>query len=148
MTDEDEIRDFLAVWAQRHADRDWMNWSLMFATDANYTTSEGRTFAGRAAIYRAAGAAPSGREQPPRVTYVCAPAVIRIQGKHAEAASDYVAYARSGADSAWTIQAVGRLIHKLDRKRKGWLLTEVREWAYFSGSDTPAPLPSVARVQA
>jgi uncharacterized protein (TIGR02246 family) len=137
MDDEDQIRDVLTRWAQMYADQAWDAWSELFTRDGAYTTAEDQTFDGREAIRHHRDG------QAMQVTFVCAPAVIRIDGQAARAASDYVAYARSGTESAWSIQAVGRLVHDLVRESGEWFIARGRAWAYFSGPHTPSPLPSV-----
>ena len=143
--DEDAIRDVLTVWSQTFADQAWHVWSELFTPDGTFTTAAGQTFVGRDALSASWGgiAAPDGRH--PQVTYVCAPAVIRIAGDGARAASDHVVYMRESADAAWQILSVGRLLHTLVRQPAGWQISDVREWGYFSTPETVPPLPSVVR---
>ena len=143
--DEDSIRDVLTVWSQMFADQAWSEWSQLFTPDGTFTTATGRTFVGRDALGASWGGIEEQDGRHPQVTYVCAPAVIRIAGDTARAASDHVAYVRASADAAWQILTVGRLLHTLVRQHGGWQISDVREWGYFSTPETLAPLPSVVR---
>ncbi len=143
--DEDTIREVLTVWSQTFADQAWAEWSELFTADGGFTTASGQTFVGREALRASWGGIAEHDGRRAQVTYVCSPAVIRVAGDTARAASDHVAYMRASADAAWQILTVGRLLHTLVRQPTGWQISDVREWGYFSTPETLPPLPSVVR---
>ncbi len=124
MTDEEQIRNLHAMYAQRTDDGDARGKSELFADDARYYPSSGEVV-GRAAIYDAVAASLASRANDVLSKHMCGNAVITISGDTAEAVTDYVVYRRQGANP-WEVAQIGRYHDKFVRRGGRWLFSENR----------------------
>jgi 3-phenylpropionate/cinnamic acid dioxygenase small subunit len=101
VNDEEQIRQLLAVYAQRTDDGDVVGKSALFAEDARYFPTTGE-FVGRGAILDELARRQAIRPPDRHSKHVCGNSVITIDGDTAEASTDYVVYQRSG-NGPWAI---------------------------------------------
>jgi 3-phenylpropionate/cinnamic acid dioxygenase small subunit len=124
MTDEEQLRQLLALYVQRTDDNDAAGKSALFAEDARYFPTTGE-FVGRAAIHNELTRRQLARPTDRRTKHLCGNSVIAVRGDTAEAATDYVVYQRSG-DGPWAILVVGRYLDRFVRDGERWLYAENR----------------------
>src|SRR5262249_34722277 len=123
MSDEEEIRQRLALWAEKDADHDAPGWASLFTETGKYVSPRGE-FAGRAAIQKMIEDR-TARNPPNRHTmHILGLPVVTVSGDTAESACAYVAYGRVG-DDPWQIMTIGRLHHRLERQAGVWLFSEI-----------------------
>jgi ketosteroid isomerase-like protein len=144
MTDEDQVEEVVALWAQYESDRDAVAWSDLFAEDGRYIRPNREVAEGRAAIRKSREDRNARRAEHRHTAHICGPSVVRVNGDTAECAADYVAYAREGVEHPWTIVAIGRLHNHLVRQNGKWYLREMDNQAYFLGNPPPDRLPGVS----
>jgi uncharacterized protein (TIGR02246 family) len=145
MTDEDQIEEVIALWAQYESDKDAVAWSDLFAENGRYIRPNREVAEGRTAIRKSREDRNAVRALNRHTAHICGPSVIRVNGESAESATDYVAYAREGPEHAWTIIAVGRLHNQLVRQQGKWYLSEMDNQAYFFGNPPPHRLTGISR---
>ncbi len=126
MTDEDQIRQALALWAQREADKDFKALSELFAEDGRYVRPEGEAWIGPAMILKRWEERYAKRSPTFHQTHVFGPMAMQINGDRAEATCDYLLCGRESADSPWAIRVVGRVYMGLVRQGDRWLFSEYR----------------------
>ena len=136
MTDEEQIREMQAIWAERRSDLDIEGLSDMFCEDGRFINPRGGEFVGRAAIRTYFTERYSARTDW-YVTHVFGPVIVRVNGDTAESTADYLACERKGAEGAWKLGASGRMHARLVRRAGGWLYAEYRI------VNPPTPLPKL-----
>jgi uncharacterized protein (TIGR02246 family) len=146
MTDEEQVEEVIALWAQYESDKDAVAWSNLFAEDGRYIRPNREVSDGRAAIRKSREDRNARRLDTRHTAHICGPSVVRVRGETAEAATDYVAYAREDAEHPWTIVAIGRLHNQLVRQAGRWYLHEMDNQAYFYGDQPPDRLRGIAQV--
>jgi hypothetical protein len=139
-SDDIQIQELLALWAQYESDKDTTAWSELFAENARYIRPNGVAAEGRAAIKQLREERNARRPATQHTAHICGPSVIRVTGDTAESATDYIAYARPTADVPWNIVALGRLHTHLVRQSGRWYLQEMNNQAYFEGNPPPERL--------
>jgi uncharacterized protein (TIGR02246 family) len=146
MSDEDQIRERQALWAQYEADNNADAWSELFTEDARYIRPNGLETVGRQAIRDSMISRRGGRPATRHTAHVLGPAVIRVHGDTAESATDFVAYGRDSIETSWEIIAVGRLNNRLVKRDGEWYFSEMSNRGYFLGSPPPDRLPTLSRL--
>jgi hypothetical protein len=146
VTDEDQIREMVALWAQVEADRDEPAWSELFAEDGCYVHPGGELVNGRLGILKDRQERNARRSPDHRTTRIFGPSVIRVRGNTAESATDYAAFTRNGPDHPWNIVAMGRMQSALVKQANRWYFSEVKNHAYFLGNPPPERLPGIPRA--
>jgi ketosteroid isomerase-like protein len=144
MTDQEQIEEVVALWAQYESDKDAVPWSDLFADNGRYIRPNREVADGRAAIRKSREDRNARRRDTRHTAHICGPSIVRVNGDTAEAATDYVAYARESAETAWYIVAIGRLHNQLVRDNGRWLISELNNQAYFMGDPPPDRLAGVA----
>ena len=130
MTDQDQIREMQAVWAELDGDHDAEGVSRLFTEDGRYISGRGE-FVGRESIRKSIDDRTAAN--PDRhVTHIFGPGIITVNGDTAESRYEYVAYGRVGED-AWQIMSIGRFQNRLVRHGDGWLFSELHNRAIRSG---------------
>jgi uncharacterized protein (TIGR02246 family) len=123
MTEEEQIRELQALWAQCHADNDAVGWSELFAEDGKFVNPRGGEIVGRDALqayFKERYIHPTRR-----TTHVFGIPVIRIDGDTAESATDYLSSSRDG-DAGTVAGAIGRMHVRYKRQNGRWYFTEYR----------------------
>jgi uncharacterized protein (TIGR02246 family) len=130
VTDEEAIRNVLALYCQLCDDGRFDEWADLYAEDATFTVM-GATHAGRPAIK-----AFIEHGQPPerRGKHVCANPVVEVDGDGARARTDYVFVGRTGAGPA--ITSVGRYHDTFVRDGERWRFAS--RTIVFMGDEPPA----------
>jgi uncharacterized protein (TIGR02246 family) len=140
MTDEDQIRELYALWAERDADKDAEGWSQLYTEDGKFISGRRVEYVGRAAIRKnledRTAASPPDRH----TMHIFGTPFIRVDGDHAESRSAYVAYGRVG-NGPWEVMTIGRFHTRLVRANAGWLFTEVDNRAIGTPTGLVAPPP-------
>jgi uncharacterized protein (TIGR02246 family) len=136
MTDEDQIREMQALWAQRHADKDAGRWADLFAEDGKYMNPRGGVYVGRQAIreYFVDRFLPGGVSDR-RSTHTFGPPVIRVTGDTAVSATDYTSCSLD-PEKGLVVGAIGRMFCHLKKQNGRWYFSEYRIVNH------PDPLPS------
>ncbi len=129
MTDEDQLRELQALWAQLNDDKDIAGWTALYAADGKFVNARGTEFVGHDAIRKNLADRVAAYPDDRFTKHICGPSVIRIDGDTAETSTDYVCYARVG-DGAWEILTIGRFHNRLVRQDAHWLFAEVNNSAY------------------
>src|SRR5579864_2068613 len=101
MTDEDQIRQMQALWAERDADKDAEGWSQLFTHDGRAISGRGESV-GRAAIKKNLEDRTALNPPDRRTMHIFRPSVITVDGRAAEARCAYVAYGRIG-ENPWQV---------------------------------------------
>jgi hypothetical protein len=140
MKDEELIRQMMAFWSEKDADKDAVGLSELYTENGKYVSRRGE-LVGRAAIredleHRTAIAPPNRHTM-----HLFGPAVIKIDGDQAESVSAYAAYGRIG-DDPWAIMTIGRFHCRLERQAGRWLFSEVANRAIG-----PAGGPATSQLQ-
>jgi hypothetical protein len=142
-TDEEKVRQMLALWSEKDADKDADGFAALFTGDGSYISKRGVS-TGREALRK--NLADRNRLNPAdrRTMHLFAEPLIEITGDSATAVSPYVGYGRIG-DSPWEIMSIGRFHTKLVRAGQDWLFTEVenRSIGPAGGPATIRHAPSV-----
>jgi uncharacterized protein (TIGR02246 family) len=124
VTDEEQVRQMLALWSEADADKGPEAFAALFTEDGKYISRRGDSI-GRAAIYQNL-ADRIALNPPDRETmHLFAEAVVQVDGDTAHARSGYVGYGRVG-DGPWEVMSIGRFHTWLVRKEGKWLFTEVQ----------------------
>jgi uncharacterized protein (TIGR02246 family) len=130
MSDQDQIREMQALWAELDGDHDAEGVSKLFTPDGRYISGRGE-FVGREAIRKSIEDRTAAN--PDRhVTHIFGPGIIRVTGDTAESRYEYVAYGRVGED-AWQIMSIGRFQNRLVRNGDEWLFSVLHNRAVRSG---------------
>jgi uncharacterized protein (TIGR02246 family) len=124
VTDEEQVRQMLALWSEADADKDPQAFAAQFTEDRKYVSRRGDS-AGRAAIYQ--NLADRIAVNPPdrETMHLFAEAVVQVDGDTAHTRSGYVGYGRIG-DGPWEVMSIGRFHTWLVRRDGKWLFTEVQ----------------------
>jgi uncharacterized protein (TIGR02246 family) len=136
VTDEEQVRQLLALWGQRHADKDAAGWSQLFAEDGVYVTPRGDRIVGRAAIQQYAEERYGSSRR--HFTHLFGAMDIRVDGDAAESTVDYASCQRDPEANA-VLGSLGRHYHRLVRQAGRWLYAEYRI------VNVPDRLPSLDR---
>jgi ketosteroid isomerase-like protein len=124
VTDDEQLRRMVALWAEADADKDPEAFAALFTEDGKYVSRRGESV-GRAAIYNnladRIAVNPSDRE----TMHLFAEPVVDINGDTAQVRSPYVGYGRIG-EAPWEIMSIGRFRCWLLRRDGKWLFTEVQ----------------------
>jgi hypothetical protein len=142
-TDQEQVEEVIALWAQHESDKDPVLWSNLFAERGRYIRPNRHVSEGRAAIRKTREERNAVRLATRHTSHICGPSVVRVRGHRAESATEYVAYAREKAETDWYIVAVGRLHGQLERQAGRWYLSELDNQAYFLGDPPPERLIGV-----
>ena len=123
MTDEEEIRQLIALWMDADARKDVDGWAAAFTKDGSYRGVLGVS-TGREALRR--NMARRNEDNPPerQTVHLCAAGTIEVTGDTATAMNPYIAYGRLG-NSPWGIMSIGRFHCQLVREDGHWLFTDV-----------------------
>jgi len=124
VTDEEQVRQMLALWSEADADKDPQAFAALFTEDGKYVSRRGDSV-GRAAIYQ--NLADRIAVNPPdrETMHLFAEAVVQVDGDTAHTRSGYVGYGRIG-DGPWEVMSIGRFHTWLVRRNAKWLFTEVQ----------------------
>jgi ketosteroid isomerase-like protein len=129
MSDEEQVRRTMVLWAHRNDDKDADGWSQLFTENGKFINARRTEFVGRAAIRKNLQDRTDNNPPDRHTTHVMGYPVVEISGDTARAEADYVCYARIG-DAPEQILTVGRCIGHLERHGDSWLLSEFDNRAY------------------
>ncbi len=141
MTDEDQIREMHARWAECDADKDAEGLSQLFTEDGKFISGRRVEYAGRAAVRKKLEDRTARSPADRHTMHVFGPAVIKINADQAEARSAYVAYGRAG-DGPWEVMTIGRFHTRLAKRNGAWLFTEVDNRSIGTPTGLAAPPPA------
>ena len=143
MTDEDQIRELQARWAECDADQDADGLTRLFVEDGKFISGRRVEYVGRAAIHKNMQDRIARNPGNRHTIHIFGPAVIVVSSGHAESRSAYVAYGRDG-DGPWEVMTAGRFHTRLVRTDGGWLFSEIdnRIIGTPTGLATTAPGPT------
>jgi uncharacterized protein (TIGR02246 family) len=124
VTDEEQVRQMIALWSEADADKDPDAFAALFTEDGKYVSRRGDSV-GRAAIRK--NLADRVAVNPPdrETMHLFAEAVVLVDGDTAHTRSGYVGYGRIG-DAPWEFMSIGRFHTWLVRTDGKWLFTEVQ----------------------
>jgi hypothetical protein len=125
VTDEEQIREVLALWGQLHADKNADGWSQLWTEDGKYVNPRREEFVGRAAIRQYLFDRYNTHPPERYIRHVFGVPLIRVSGDTAETAADYASCQCDGANPAF-IGAIGRHYSRLERRHDRWYFTEYR----------------------
>ena len=116
MSDEEKIRDLLALYCQYLDDGKVVKWSGLFAERAVFVSSRG-TFRSRKAIqaFFSGPKSPAGKAK-----HLCTNVAIRLNGETARCTADFAAF-RVGDDGTLNVAAIGRYKDELVKEGRRWL---------------------------
>jgi uncharacterized protein (TIGR02246 family) len=125
MTDEQQIRQLLARWAQAYDDRDAAGWTAPFVENGRFAVDRPeRNHVGRAEIRQYIDTAIANSPTDRRTKHKCANPVIRFTGPDAADVNiDFVVYSARGNDP-WGATSIGRYLNKLVRQNGEWYFLE------------------------
>lgn len=124
-SDEQQVREMLALWGQRHADKDADGWSQLWTEDGAYVNPRRDVFAGRAAIRQYLVDRYTAHPPDRYIRHIFSVPIVRLDGDRAEVSADYASLQCDGSKPAF-IGAIGRHHASLIRRDGGWLFTEYR----------------------
>jgi uncharacterized protein (TIGR02246 family) len=124
MSDGDDIRRTLALYAVAHDQLDLEAYVALFAEHARYI-ARGVTHDGRDAIRTFIGGIYGKRPAEHRMKHLYANSVIEVNADRANATSDFIAYECLG-DGPWQINMIGQCVDKLVKQDGKWLFEERR----------------------
>ena len=129
MSDQDQIRRLMALWAQRNDDKDGKGWSELFTEDGTFINARRIEHRGRAAIRKNLEDRTAANPTDRHTTHMLSESVIDIDGDQARAECDYTCWVRVG-DAPYHILTIGRCIGHFVRENGGWLFREFDNRAY------------------
>jgi hypothetical protein len=144
VTEEDQIVETIALWAQYADDKNTEAWAGLFAEDGVYIRPNRATTRSRADTFKSRSTKLEVRSEQRHTAHVLGPSVVSVEGDTGESATDYVSYGREGAEGTWEVASIGRLIGTHARIDGRWYFKQIDNQAYFFGDPPPERLPSVA----
>jgi uncharacterized protein (TIGR02246 family) len=124
VTDEEQVRQMLALWSEADADKDPQAFAALFTEDGKYVSRRGDSV-GRAAIYQNLADRIAVNPRDRETMHLFAEAVVQVDGDTARTRSGYVGYGRIG-DAPWEVMSIGRFHTWLVRRDGKWLFSEVQ----------------------
>src|SRR5947208_8923739 len=106
VTDEEQVRQMLALWSEADADKDPRAFAALFTEDGKYVSRRGDSV-GRAAIYQNLADRIAVNSPDRDTMHLFAEAVVQVDGDTAHTRSGYVGYGRIG-DEPWQVMSIGR----------------------------------------
>ncbi len=125
MNDEEQVRAMLALWGQRHADKDADGWSQLWTEDGKYVNPRRDQFVGRPAIRQYLADRYAAHPVDRYIRHVFGVPLVTVSGDTAEISADYASCQCDGAQPPF-IGAIGRHHGRLVRQDGRWFFTEYR----------------------
>ena len=123
MDDTVEIRQVIALYAQRADDRDAKGRAELFAPDAHYFAGANE-LVGPAAIEAEIAARHVGQAPERKTKHMLGNSVINVDGDRAEVFTDYVLLIRANDASPWETRGAGRYHDRFVKRAGGWFYAQ------------------------
>jgi uncharacterized protein (TIGR02246 family) len=123
--DVEQIRQTLALYSQRHDDRDAAGYVALFAEQGAFVLPNGVEHRGRAALEQFIKGLYANQPPDRRSKHYFGNSVVEVHDDVAEAATDCVVYESFG-DDIWQLAQINRHYDRLVRDNATWLFLEKR----------------------